>query len=351
VASGAAARRGILVRNAETFERAEKLRVIVLDKTGTITEGRPQVETFRALGGADELGVLALVAGCEAKSEHPLGRALRSFAESSGAVPRNPSDFRAVAGQGLLATVDGQPVVIGNRALLSQQGVSAPAETPGREQSAGKTPIYVAVDGHACGLFLVGDRIKDGAKGAIARLRALGLDVHMVTGDARGSAEAVAAQVGLDADHVRADVPPEGKAAVVEELRARGPVAMVGDGINDAPALAKADVGIAVGGGADVACEAAQVTEQRGDPRAIPDFIELSRRTLRIIRQNLGWAFGYNAIALGVAASGLLGLHGPMIAAFAMAFSSFTVVSNSLRVRNQRRALDFGPAREFDGDR
>jgi len=306
----------------------------VLDKTGTITEGRPQVERFRVLGDADELAVLAIVAGCEARSEHPLARALRTFAESSGAPPKQPTEFRAVAGHGIVATVDGQRVVIGNRALLDREGVSAPPPDTESLAAATNTPIYVAIGGAPRGLFLVGDRIKEGAADAIARLQSLGLDVHMVTGDARGAALAIAAQVGLDEDHVRAEVRPEGKATIVEELRDFGAVAMVGDGVNDAPALAAADVGIAVGGGADVAAEAAHVTLQRGDPRAVADFIELSRRGLRIIKQNLGWAFGYNAIALVVAASGLLGLHAPMIAAFAMAFSSFTVVSNSLRARS-----------------
>jgi Cu+-exporting ATPase len=334
VVSGAAARRGILVRSAETFERAARLRVVVLDKTGTITEGRPQVERFRALGDADELGVLAVVAGCEARSEHPLAKALRTFAESSGAPPKTPSMFKAVAGHGIIATVDDESVVIGNRALLEREGIALPAEDEERVAAATHAPIYVAIGGVVRGLFLVGDRVKAGAELAVERLQQLGLDVYLVTGDASGAAKAIAAQVGIDEDHVRAEVLPEGKAAIVEELRADGFVAMVGDGVNDAPALAAADVGIAIGGGADVAAEAAHVTLQRGDPGAIADFIELSRRSLRIIKQNLGWAFGYNAIAVVVAASGLLGLHAPMIAAFAMAFSSFTVVSNSLRARS-----------------
>jgi Cu+-exporting ATPase len=333
VSSGAAARAGVLVRSADTFERAAELDALVLDKTGTLTEGRPQVLAFRPLHDADPLTILPIVAGCEARSEHPLGQALRAYALACGARPQAPEDFRAVAGHGVVATIDGQRVLIGNGRLLADEGVAVPAQSDDDELVGGRTSIYVAVGEKARGLFVVGDRVKDGAAHAVARLGTLGLELYMVTGDGKAAALAIAAQVGIAPEHVRAEVLPEGKAAFVAELRAAGRrVGMVGDGINDAPALAAADVGIAIGGGADVAVESAQVMLARGDVRAAADFIDLARRTLHVVRQNLFWAFGYNAAALVIAASGVLGAHAPMIAAAAMALSSFTVVSNSLRL-------------------
>ncbi|HJZ86732.1 MAG TPA: heavy metal translocating P-type ATPase [Polyangia bacterium] len=339
VATGAAARRGILIANLETIERAERVRAVVLDKTGTLTEGRPQVLSFQPSPGVDPLAVLPIVAGCEARSEHPLGQALLAYAGSTGLPPHPPTRFRAVPGHGVVAEVDGEPAVIGNRRLLEREGVAPPpdheARPTGVAHMLATTPsIYVAIAGQVRGRFLVGDRIRDSAPTAVQGLQSRGLDVYLVTGDSRAAAEAVAAQVGIDADRVHAEALPQDKRDFVASLRADGAVvAMVGDGINDAPALAAADVGIAVGGGAQVAAEAAHVTLQRADPSAIADLLALSRRTMRVIRQNLAWAFGYNLVALAVAASGLLGPRAPMLAAAAMAFSSFTVVSNSLRLK------------------
>jgi Cu+-exporting ATPase len=334
VGTGTAARRGILIRAAETLERAESLKVVILDKTGTVTEGRPQVTSFVPAAGADPLTVLPIVAGCEALSEHPLAKTLRAYAEACGVAPRTPSRFRAVAGHGIVAEVDGQAVVVGNRRLLDTESIPIPADP---DDAGGKTPVYVAIAGQVQGTFWVGDRIKEGAQAALKALADRNIEVFMVTGDVKPAAEAVAAQVGLDAAHVRSEVRPEGKAQVVAELKQnRGAVAMVGDGINDAPALAAADVGIAMGTGSDVALSAAHVTLQRGDLRGLVEFLQLSERTVRVIRQNLAFAFAYNLVALLVAGSGLLGRHAPMIAAAAIALSSFTVVSNSLRLGSRK---------------
>jgi Cu+-exporting ATPase len=340
VATGRAARSGILVRDAETLERAHAVSVVVLDKTGTITEGKPAVVDFAyrpAPGAGDGVDavrdLLGLVAAVESRSEHPVGRALAAYAAERGGPAPAVSRFGARPGAGVVGAAGGHTVVLGNPALLAEEGApQAELEALEADLLPGRTMVYALVDGHVRGAFAVTDRVKPGAAAAVARLRGLGLRVVMLTGDRKLAAAAVAQQVGIE--DVRAEVRPEDKASIVKELRDTGAVvAMVGDGINDAPALAAADVGIALGAGAQVAIEAAPITLAGSDLAAVPDVLALSRRTLRVVKQNLLWALGYNVIAVPVAALGLLAHHGPMIGSAAMAFSSLSVVSNSLRLR------------------
>ncbi|HEY3354705.1 MAG TPA: copper-translocating P-type ATPase, partial [Polyangia bacterium] len=340
VATGRAARGGILVRDAETLERAQAVSVVVLDKTGTITEGKPAVVDFvrhpapgDEAAAPDERDLLALVAAVESRSEHPVGRALAAYAAARGGPAPTITRFAARPGAGVVAEADGRPVVLGSRALLAAEG-APPGELDALEAEAlpGRTMVYALVDGHVRASFAIADRIKPGTAAAIARLKQLGVRVVMLTGDLRSAATTIAQQAGIE--EVRAEVRPEQKASVIADLRAAGAVvAMVGDGINDAPALAAADVGIALGAGAEVAIEAAPITLAGDDLAGVADVLALSRRTLAIVKQNLWWALGYNLIAVPVAALGLLAHHGPMIGAAAMALSSLSVITNSLRLR------------------
>jgi Cu+-exporting ATPase len=348
VGVGKGAENGILFKNSAALEQAHKLTAIVLDKTGTITKGQPSVTDIVASGQAlltsDEL--LRLAASAERGSEHPLGESIVRSARERGLALSEPVAFEGIAGYGIAATVEGHKVLLGNLRLMQREGVHLNGLAPKAEglQAAAKTAMWMAVDGQASALIGVADTIKDGSKEAVAALHKLGLTVVMMTGDNEATAQAIAKEVGIE--RVFAEVLPGDKAKYVAKLQAEGyKVAMVGDGINDAPALAQADVGIAIGTGTDVAIETADVTLMRGDLRSVPQALALSKATMRNIKQNLIWAFGYN-IALIPIAAGVLApfpwapdflrqLH-PILAAGAMAGSSISVVSNALRLRGIR---------------
>ncbi|MFC7920582.1 heavy metal translocating P-type ATPase [Streptomyces cinereoruber] len=328
VGTGRGAQLGILIKGPEVLESTRRIDTVVLDKTGTVTTGRMRLAGVRVYGGtygtegADEDELLRLAGALEHSSEHPVARAVaEAAAERCGPLPV-PKTFENVPGLGVRGSVDGRLVVVGRAALLAAEGIEAPAASePGA--------VHVAWDGVARGTLTVADTVKDTSAEAVARLRALGLRPVLLTGDHRAVAEAVADEVGID--EVIAEVLPEGKAEVIRRLQEEGrTVAMVGDGVNDAAALATADLGLAMGTGTDAAIEAGDLTLVRGDLRVAADAVRLSRRTLATIKGNLGWAFGYNVAALPLAAAGLLN---PMIAGLAMAFSSVFVVTNSLRLR------------------
>ena len=345
VGIGKGAENGILFKSSAALEQAHKIKAVVLDKTGTITRGAPAVTDVvtSAASPVSETELLRLAASAERGSEHPLGEAIVQAAQEKGLALSAPAGFESIAGHGIVATVDGHRVLLGNLRLMQREavnlnGLEAKVE---RLYQEAKTAMWLAVDGQASGLIGVADTIKEGSKEAVAALHKLGLTVVMMTGDNPATAQAIAAEVGID--RVFAEVLPGDKAANVAKLQAEGlVVAMVGDGINDAPALAQADVGIAIGTGTDVAMETADVTLMRGDLRSVPQAIHLSQATMHNIKENLVWAFGYNVALIPIAA-GILApfewapnflrqLH-PILAAGAMAFSSISVVSNALRLR------------------
>jgi Cu+-exporting ATPase len=341
VSTGKGAEQGILIRSAEALETAHKLDTIVLDKTGTITRGQPAITDVLTEGDIKEDELLRLAASAERLSEHPLAAAVVAGARSREIVLSEPAGFESITGRGVRATVDGHPILIGNPALLRDAGLEvATLEVAADRLSAdGKTPLLVAVDGKPAGVIAVADTLKEESVAAVASLRALGLEVVMITGDNRRTAAAIARQVGIG--RVLAEVLPDRKASEVRRLQSEGRrVAMVGDGINDAPALAQADVGLAIGTGTDVAIESSDITLISGALTGVVTAIQLSRATMRNIRQNLVFAFAYNVIGIPIAAGVLypfLGLRlSPMIAAAAMAMSSLSVVSNSNRLRSFR---------------
>jgi Cu+-exporting ATPase len=338
VGVGKAAEAGVLIRNGEALQLAKGLTTIVLDKTGTITKGQPELTDIVVTEGFAEDQVLLLAASAERGSEHPLGEAIVAGARGRGLEMTDVTAFEAIAGHGIEATVSDRDVLLGNRRLMRERGLemSYLTEEARRLSSEGKTPMFVAIDGEPAGLIAVADQIKDDSVAAIRRLHELGLEVVMLTGDNERTANAIAAQVGID--RVLSEVLPEQKASQIAALQAEGKsVAMVGDGINDAPALAQADVGIAIGTGTDVAIEAADVTLIGGSLRGVTRAVDVSKVTFRNIKQNLFGAFIYNGLGVPVAAGLLYPAFGlllsPLIAGAAMAFSSVTVVANANRLR------------------
>jgi Cu+-exporting ATPase len=359
VGTGTGASHGILIRNAEALERAASLHAVVFDKTGTITHGRPAVtdvvmvarpvlaQGTQSDGTGDQV-LLQIAAAAESRSEHPLGVAIVKAAQERGLAVERPTRFQAVSGAGVEAEVGGQTVLVGTLRWLRERGVEIHAleAIVDQLQNEGKTAIAVAVDSEAWGVIALADTVKPTAAEAVAKLHQAGIEVALLTGDNQRTAAAIAAAVGIPATAVYAEVKPDEKAAIVARLQQSGPhgkprrVAMVGDGINDAPALAQADVGIAMGSGTDVAMETADITLMRSDPRGVVQAIALSRATVRTIRWNLFWAFAYNVLLIPVAAGVFYPLTGwqlsPVLAAAAMAFSSVFVVTNSLRLRRVR---------------
>ena len=338
VGTGKGAENGILIKGGESLEIAHKVKTVVLDKTGTVTEGKPSVTDIVVRGGYDYEEILLIAASAEKQSEHPLGEAIVNHGMEKFDKLLEPDSFNSITGQGIEASINGKSVLIGNKRLMENQEVemSGYAEDSDRLANEGKTPMYIVIDGNLEGIVAVADIIKPTSKAAIQRLKAMGIDIVMLTGDNKRTAQAVGAQAGID--QVLAEVMPQDKADNVKQLQAEGnKVAMVGDGINDAPALVQADIGIAIGSGTDVAIESAEVVLMRGDLQGVAQAIYLSKMTMRNIKQNLFWAFAYNVAGIPIAA-GLLYIFGgpllnPVIAALAMAFSSISVLLNVLRIK------------------
>jgi len=328
----------VLIKNAESLERAYKIDAIVFDKTGTLTRGEPVVTDIIAVNGIKPDKLLQLAASAEKASEHPLAEAIIHMAEEEEIKFSKVEDFNALPGKGIRAKVDGKELILGNQRLMQEAGIELKSLSHKAEELAqqGKTLVFASSQNKLIGLLAIADTLKEGSMEAVKELKALGVEVVMLSGDNQRTASAIARQ--LDIERVLSEVLPEDKAQEVKKLQSeKRIVAMVGDGINDAPALAQADVGVAIGSGTDVAIEAADITLIRDDLRGVVSAIKLSRQTLKIIKQNLFWAFGYNTLAIPIAAGLLFPFFGlllnPMIAAAAMAFSSVSVVTNSLRLK------------------
>jgi len=341
VGTGRGAELGILIRGGEVLEEVRRINAVVFDKTGTLTVGKPSVIDVFAFENGTAGEVLKLAASAEMDSEHPLGVAVREEAEAKGLVLERPESFEAVPGKGIKATIGGRKVLLGNPGFLADEGFHSGELEKKIDEFAGqgKTGTGLVVDGEPAGVIALADTIKDNAREAVSELREMGIEVYMITGDNERTAKAIAKQAGID--NVLAEVLPQDKADTVARLQEEGKkVAMVGDGINDAPALARADVGIALGAGTDIAIEASDITLVRDDLRSVNDAIKLSRKTFSTIKQNLFWAFFYNSLGIPIAAGILYPIWGillnPMYAAAAMAFSSVSVVTNSLRLRRAR---------------
>lgn len=332
VGTGRGAENGILIKGGEHLEEAHKLDAIVLDKTGTITKGTPELTDIYTMG-IEENRLLQLVASAENASEHPLGEAIVKKAVQNNLEILATEEFDSITGKGIVAVVDRQEVLVGNRALMADRGIeNTVSDRMESYENSGKTAMLVAVDGVLSGIVAVADTVKEHSAEAIAKLKEMGIEVYMITGDNERTAQAIAAQVGIE--NVLAEVLPEHKAEEVEKLKLSGAhVGMVGDGINDAPALASSNVGFAIGTGTDIAIEAGDITLIKGDLRDIPKAISLSKQTMKTVRQNLFWAFIYNTLGIPIAALGLLN---PMIAGAAMAFSSVSVLTNSLRLKKYK---------------
>ena len=341
VGTGRGAENGVLIKGGESLEAARRITTVVFDKTGTLTRGRPEVADLVAFGPRSPTDILALAAGAESGSEHPLAEAILRRARSSGLTLAKAQGFQAEPGLGIHAVLNGREVLLGNEKFMVEKGIAIGSrrEEAGRLASEGKTVMFVAEDGQAAGLVAVADELKDDSIEVAAGLRAMGLKVAIITGDNDRTAQAVGRMIG--ADSVLSEVLPAQKAARIKELQAAGEVvAMVGDGINDAPALAQADVGIAVGSGTDAALEAGDIALVRDSLKGVLFAIRLSRRTVRTIKQNLFWAFFYNLVGIPIAAGALYPFFGitlsPVYAAAAMAASSVSVVTNSLRLRRAK---------------
>jgi len=344
VGTGKGAENGLLIKGAEYLEKTRKVTTVVFDKTGTLTRGRPSV-TDVIPQGEDAQEVLRLAASAERGSEHPLGEAIVREAEAKGLHLSDPSEFEAIAGHGVRARVEGRALLLGNRRLMDSAGIrlGSAEETLARLQEQGKTAMILAADGEVVGVIAVADTVKEHSRAAVAALQQMGIEVVMLTGDNARTAKAIASQLGIT--HVLAEVLPAQKVEKVKELQTQGKVvAMVGDGINDAPALAQSDVGIAIGSGTDVAMEAGGIVLVKDDVRDVVASIQLSRRTVSKIKQNLFWAFFYNTSFIPVAAGALFALglgillH-PVFAGAAMGFSSVSVVTNSLTLKRFRPKL------------
>ncbi|MFH1092395.1 MAG: heavy metal translocating P-type ATPase, partial [Pseudomonadota bacterium] len=341
VGTGKGAELGVLIKSGEALETAHKVTAVIFDKTGTLTKGRPQVTDVISLDSLSPDELLTLAAAAEKGSEHPLGEAIVRAAEARGLAPPKAAHFSAVPGQGVEAVVDGREILLGNQTFLQERGLDLNQADKKASSLAeeGRTPMFIAVDGRLAGLVAVADTLKDNSAQVVGELKKLGLQIILLTGDNKQTAQAIGRAIG--ADRVLAEVLPGDKAAEVRRLQGEGHVvAMVGDGINDAPALAAADVGVAIGTGTDVAMEASDITLIRDDLSGVITAIKLSKRTMRTIKQNLFWAFFYNIIGIPIAAGILYPFFGlllsPIIASAAMSMSSVSVVTNSLRLKNFR---------------